>query len=89
MAKCFYCEGSYLAPNQRKLENPKYGIHKICLWEMIRANDEIEAVLDYLQKHHDTELLNQALQRIKDFHERMEKARKFQESLKRERGEEK
>lgn len=49
------------------------------MWEMIRTNEEVEAVLDYLQKHHDNQILLDALQRIKDFHERMEKARKFQE----------
>lgn len=81
MPNCFYCEGGYLHPNQRHKPNPKYGLHQNCMREMIRANEEVEAVLDYLQKHHDNQLLTDALQRIKDFHERMQKVRKFQESL--------
>lgn len=80
MTKCFYCEGSYLPPNQRNKPNPKYAIHETCLWEMVRSNDEVEAVIRYLMVYNNIPEFKDALKRIKDFHERMNKARHFQKS---------
>ena len=79
MTNCFYCEGSYLPPNQRNKPNPKYAIHEKCLWEMVRANDEVEAVIRYLIHYDNKAEFKDVINRIKNFHERMNKARKFQQ----------
>jgi len=75
MSRCFYCEGSYLPPKKRRQKNPKYAIHESCLWEMLRANSEVGAVIKFLRKETDEEL-KPVLKRIEEFHNRMEKVRK-------------
>lgn len=76
MGNCLYCEGSYLPPNKRNRPNIKYSIHEACLWEMVRANREVEATIKFLKQDYNRIEFQDALNRIQDFHARMEKIRK-------------
>lgn len=75
---CCYCEGCYLTPQQRKMENPRLGLHISCYLEIMRTVDDIETMRKFLKENsRDIEILRARLQNMDDFWNRMERIKKF------------
>ena len=79
---CCYCEGCYLTPQQRKMEDPRLGLHVSCYLEIMRTVSDVEAVRKFLHENSgDIEILRKRLQNMDDFWVRMARIDEFQKEL--------